>query len=74
MSFGIGRRVRLSRAPPRRPHSSLAPAAQLQPGTEVVTTPITDIGTINPILLQNLVPVFADVDPDTAMPTVDHIR
>jgi dTDP-4-amino-4,6-dideoxygalactose transaminase len=35
------------------------------PGDEIITTPITDFGTIIPILSQNAVPVFADVDPDT---------
>lgn len=49
-------------------------AAQLPPGTEVITSPITDIGTINPILYQNLIPVFADVDPNTGMPTVEQIE
>ncbi len=49
-------------------------AARLQPATEVITSPITDIGTINPILYQNLIPVFADVDPDTGMPTPEHIE
>lgn len=34
----------------------------LNPGDEVITAPITDAGTIVPILLQNLIPVFADVD------------
>lgn len=37
----------------------------LEPGDEVIVAPITDMGTIIPILMQNLVPVFADVDPDT---------
>lgn len=53
-------------------HVAIA-AARLQPGTEVVTTPITDAGTINAILYQNLIPVFADVDPTTSVSTVDHI-
>ncbi|MHC2585436.1 dTDP-4-amino-4,6-dideoxygalactose transaminase [Bradyrhizobium diazoefficiens] len=39
-------------------HVAIA-AARMPPGTEVVTTPITDIGTINAILYQNLIPVFA---------------
>jgi len=37
----------------------------LDPGDEVITGPITDFGTIIPILYQNAIPVFADVDPDT---------
>lgn len=48
-------------------------ASRMPPGSEVITTPITDIGTINAILYQNLIPVFADVDPNTAMPRPEHI-
>ncbi len=33
-----------------------------EPGDEIITAPITDAGTIAPILFQNCVPVFADVD------------
>lgn len=33
------------------------------PGDEIITSPLTDFGTIIPILAQNAVPVFADVDP-----------
>jgi len=40
-------------------------AIDLNPGDEVITAPITDMGTIYPILAQNAVPVFADVDLDT---------
>lgn len=40
-------------------------ALDLDPGDEVIVAPITDMGTIIPILMQNLVPVFADVDMDT---------
>jgi perosamine synthetase len=36
----------------------------LEPLDEVIVAPITDMGTIIPILMQNLVPVFADVDPE----------
>ncbi|WP_433158823.1 DegT/DnrJ/EryC1/StrS family aminotransferase [Kribbella sp. CA-247076] len=35
------------------------------PGEEIITTPISDMGTVFPILMQNAVPVFADVDPVT---------
>jgi dTDP-4-amino-4,6-dideoxygalactose transaminase len=35
------------------------------PGSEVITTGISDIGTIIPILYQNCIPVFADMDPKT---------
>ena len=35
------------------------------PGDEVVVSPITDFGTVIPILAQDAIPVFADVRPDT---------
>ncbi|MCG5214166.1 DegT/DnrJ/EryC1/StrS aminotransferase family protein [Streptosporangium soli] len=38
-------------------------AAAPNPGDEIITTPITDFGTVAPMLAQNAVPVFADVDP-----------
>ncbi len=45
-------------------HAAIA-AVGLQPGDEVITTPITDMGAITPILYEGGVPVFADVDPTT---------
>jgi len=36
-----------------------------EPGDEVITTPITAMGTVSGIVLQNAIPVFADWDPDT---------
>lgn len=35
------------------------------PGDEVITSPITDIGSVIPILYQNAIPVFADIDSQT---------
>ncbi|MGB9619793.1 MAG: DegT/DnrJ/EryC1/StrS family aminotransferase, partial [Armatimonadota bacterium] len=32
-------------------------------GREIITAPITDMGTVAPILFQNCIPVFADLDP-----------
>ena len=49
-------------------HTAIA-ALDLEPGDEVVTTPITDMGALTPILFQGAIPVFADVDPDTGMIT-----
>lgn len=40
-------------------------AVDPEPGDEIITTPLTDFGTIAAILAQNAVPVFADVDPLT---------
>jgi perosamine synthetase len=38
---------------------------QINPGDEVIVPPITDGGTVIPILYQNAIPVFADIDPGT---------
>lgn len=40
-------------------------ALDLPVGSEVITTPVTDVGVVLPIIYQNLVPVFADLDPTT---------
>src|SRR4029453_8688100 len=45
-------------------HSAIA-AINPEPGDEIVTSPITDMGAIAPILYQGAIPVFADVDPTT---------
>ena len=37
-------------------------ALDLEPGDEIITAPITDLGSVVPILLQNCIPIFADVD------------
>ncbi len=42
-------------------------ALDLNPGDEIITAPITDMGTIIPILYQNSIPVFADVDETYSM-------
>ena len=36
-----------------------------EPGDEIITTSITDMGALTPILYQGAIPVFADVDPLT---------
>ncbi len=54
-------------------HCAIA-ALQLRPGDEVVTTPITDMGALTPILYEGGVPVFADVDPVTLNVTADTVR
>jgi len=41
-------------------------AAGIAPGDEVITSGITDIGTVIGVLFQNAVPVFADLEPFTA--------
>lgn len=40
-------------------------AAGVTVGDEVITSPITDQGTVIGILYQNAIPVFADLDPET---------
>ncbi|HUG12799.1 MAG TPA: DegT/DnrJ/EryC1/StrS family aminotransferase [Opitutaceae bacterium] len=40
-------------------------ALQLPPGSEIITSPVTDMGSVIGILYQQLVPVFADIDPHT---------
>lgn len=46
----------------------------LEPGDEVITTPITDMGAICTLIFQQLVPVFADVDPLTLNVTAQTIE
>ncbi len=43
-------------------HAALI-AAGVSPGDEVITAPITDMGTVSPILYQGAIPVFADLEP-----------
>ncbi|MCB0081336.1 MAG: DegT/DnrJ/EryC1/StrS family aminotransferase [Caldilineaceae bacterium] len=45
-------------------HAALI-AAEISPGDEVLVSPITDMGSIAPILYQGAVPVFVDLDPRT---------
>src|SRR5215469_17451845 len=45
-------------------HCAIA-ALDPEPGEEIITTPITDMGALTPILYQGAIPVFADVDPLT---------
>jgi dTDP-4-amino-4,6-dideoxygalactose transaminase/predicted dehydrogenase len=48
-------------------------ALNLEPGDEVITTPMTDMGTVIPILASNCLPIFADIDPVTGNLTVESI-
>lgn len=45
-------------------HCAVA-ALDPEPGDEIITSPITDMGALSPILYQGAIPVFADVDPET---------
>lgn len=44
------------------------------PGDEIITTAITDMGALTPILYQGAIPVFADVDPRTYNVTAEAIE
>ncbi len=57
-------------------HCAVAAVAAVNPdpGDEIVTSPITDMGALTPILYQGAIPVFADVDPDTCNVTADSIE
>ncbi|MCA8952436.1 MAG: DegT/DnrJ/EryC1/StrS family aminotransferase, partial [Planctomycetes bacterium] len=49
-------------------------ALELRAGDEVITTPVTDMGALTPILYEGGVPVFADVDRHTLNVTAATIR
>jgi perosamine synthetase len=53
-------------------HAAVA-AMGLEPGDEVVTTAITDMGALSPLLYEGAIPVFADVDPATGNPTAETV-
>ena len=49
-------------------------AVNPNPGDEVITTSITDMGALSPIVYQGAVPVFAEVDPVTLNVTAETIE
>jgi len=53
-------------------HTAIA-AIDPEPGDEIITTPITDMGGIAPILYQQAIPIFADVDPVTLNVTPESV-
>jgi dTDP-4-amino-4,6-dideoxygalactose transaminase len=53
-------------------HAAVA-ALDPEPGDEIVSSPITDMGALTPILYQGAIPVFADVDPRTSNVTAETI-
>ena len=53
-------------------HCAIA-AVDPEPGDEIITTSITDMGGLTPILYQGAIPVFADVDPKTYNVTAETI-
>ena len=54
-------------------HTAIA-AIDPEPGDEIVTTSITDMGALTPIIYQSAIPVFADVDPLTYNLTAETIE
>jgi len=53
-------------------HAAVA-AVDPNPGDEIITTPITDMGALTTILYQGAIPVFCDVDPDSYNVTAETI-
>ncbi len=49
-------------------------ACGIGPGDEVITSPITDMGSVIGILFQNAVPVFADLDPNSYNMTAESVE
>jgi perosamine synthetase len=54
-------------------HCAIA-AIDPDPGDEIVTSSITDMGALTPILYQGAIPVFAEVDPRTCNVTASSIK
>ncbi|MEQ8210919.1 MAG: DegT/DnrJ/EryC1/StrS family aminotransferase [Lacipirellulaceae bacterium] len=54
-------------------HTAIA-AIDPEPGDEIITTSITDMGGLTPIIYQSAIPVFADVDPLTYNVTPESIE
>ncbi|MDC0742933.1 DegT/DnrJ/EryC1/StrS family aminotransferase [Polyangium mundeleinium] len=54
-------------------HAAVA-ALDPEPGSEIITSSITDFGGVGPILWQGCIPVFADVDPDSLLITAATIE
>jgi dTDP-4-amino-4,6-dideoxygalactose transaminase len=54
-------------------HAAVA-AIDPEPGDEIISSPITDMGAITPIIYQTAIPVFADVDPRTYQVTAATIE
>jgi len=53
-------------------HCAVA-AINPNPGDEIITTPITDMGALTAILYQGAIPVFCDTDPDSYNVTAETI-
>ena len=54
-------------------HTAIA-AIDPEPGEEIITSSITDMGALSPVLYQGAIPVFAEVDPRTWNLTAESIE
>lgn len=54
-------------------HTALC-ALGVAEGDEVITTPMTDIGTVSAILALHAIPIFADIDPETRLISLESIK
>lgn len=54
-------------------HAAVA-AIDPEPGDEIITTSVTDMGALAPIVYQGAIPVFADVDPMSGNVTAENRR
>lgn len=54
-------------------HAAVA-AVDPEPGDEIITSPITDMGALTPIVYQGAIPVFADVEVRTCNVTAETIE
>lgn len=54
-------------------HVAIA-AINPNPGDEIISTSVTDMGALTPIIFQGAIPVFADVDPKTLNVTAETIE
>ena len=48
-------------------------ALDFKPGSEIITTSVADIGIIIPIIYENLIPVFSDIDSESFNITADMV-
>ena len=53
--------------------AALAAAFDFEPGDEIIVSPVTDYGTIQGLIRENYIPVFADTEPGTVNLSADTI-
>jgi dTDP-4-amino-4,6-dideoxygalactose transaminase len=60
-AYGVSRSIAIASGS-AAVHAAIA-AINPDPGSEIITTSVTDMGALTPIMYQGCVPVFADIDP-----------